>query len=466
MIEVPNKHDIVAELARRNPINYAVANSKDYIPTWFHKLIGDHLVKVASKEIKRLIIMMPPRHGKSELCSKTYPPWYLGYRNGDLRSIIAASYNKNLARSFGRTGRNKVAGELYQEVFGETLDRQAGTAAADWTLTNGNSYSAAGVAGGITGMGASVFLIDDPIKDRKQADSSTYREALKDWYKEVALTRLTPDGAMVIIMTRWHYDDLVGWLLTEPEWKSENFTVLKFPALQTEHDLDERLYDKRKPGEALWPGQFSLDRLHELEEGLGPISFNCLYQQNPTVEGGAVLNINDLVADFDLDNLPEFNRIISSWDTAFENRKTSDYSVGTIWGDNGKNYYLLDIVRGRWRFPELKKKMISTNKRWNEDAVLIEAKASGKDLLYELIAETSLPVQSVNPVVDKVNRAAAISGRVEAGRVHIPKVAPWLRVFLTELEHFPKVDHDDQVDSFTQAIRWMSRYSGAAMGVV
>jgi predicted phage terminase large subunit-like protein len=161
-----------------------------------------------------------------------------------------------------------------------------------------------------------------------------------------------------------------------------------------------------------------------------------------------------------------FQRIVSSWDTAFESKSTADYSVGTIWGDTGKEYYLLDVVRGRWRFPQLKEKMKSTYRRWKEDSTLIEAKASGKDLLYELKEYTDLPVQSINPVNDKVARAAAISGRVQAGRVHIPKSAPWLRVFLTELEHFPKVAHDDQVDSFTQAIRWMTRFSGSVVDVV
>ncbi len=470
------EQEITAELARRNVIDFCIAAKHDYIPAWFHRTIGDYLGAVVAGEIKRLMIMMPPRHGKSEVCSRTFPAWFLGYRNCEQRSIIAASYNQKLARTFGRAARNKVASPLFSEVFGETLDRTEGSAAADWTLTNGNAYSAAGVNGGITGLGASVFLIDDPIKDRKQADSATYRENLKDWYKEVALTRLTPDGAMIIIMTRWHYDDLVGWLLNEPEWQDEEFEILRFPAIQTEQDSnDPRPYDRREPGQALWPERYSLERLEKIEEGLGPLSFNCLYQQTPNVEGGKVLDINDFVQDYELGdiNIPTFDddcsvrgipfqRVVSSWDTAFESKKTADYSVGTIWGDTGREYYLLDIVRGRWRFPQLKKKMIETHKKWKEDAILIESKASGKDLLYALQDESNLPVQPVNPVVDKVARAAAVSGRFEAGRVHAPRRAPWLRVYLTELEHFPEVAHDDQVDSTTQAIRWMSRYSGSA----
>lgn len=466
---------------KSNLIDYLCAFNMSYVPAWYHWTIAEKLKKVVDGECKRLIITLPPRHGKSEICSKGFPSWFLGIKNSIPRSIIAASYSAKLSTSFGRIARNWANHPFYQFAFDTKLDRNIGMAASDWTLDNGNSYYAAGVGGGITGFGADIFLIDDPIKNRQQADSSTWRENLKDWYREVALTRLTPQGAVVIIMTRWHYDDLVGWLLRE--YADEQWEELKFPALQTEHDMGERKYDHREPGEPLWKDKYTLPIINDLQEALGPMSFNCLYQQDPTIEGGAVLNINDLVQDYNLDDLKEhedeemmwldhvtsrvyFQRIISSWDTAFESKSTADYSVGTVWGDSGKAYYLLDIVRGRWRFPDLKKKMISTNRRWNEDAVLIEAKASGKDLLYELQAQTGIPVQPVNPVMDKVNRAAAISGRIEAGRVHIPKTAPWLREFLTELEHFPKVDHDDQVDSFTQAIRWMSRYGGPAMGVV
>ncbi len=463
------------ELIRRSPIKLACATNRIYDPAWFHQQINTALCKVATGDIKRLIITKPPRHGKSELCSRVFPPWYLGNDTGDPRSIIAASYSDALAKKFGRAGRNISRSALYGEIFDTGLDRMLGTSVTDWTLTNGNSYSASGVGGGITGLGASVFLVDDPIKNRQQADSPTYRENLKDWFKEVAITRLTPGGSIVVIMTRWHHDDLVGWLLSEQE---DKWNVLKYPALQTEHDLDLRPYDKRKPGKALWPWRFTKKRLEEIEEELGPLAFNCLYQQDPTIEGGTVLNINDLIQDFDLNNLhfdnPDemwimtdtgrvnINRIVGSWDTAFESKKTADFSVGTIWADAGNAYYLIDVVRGRWRFPQLKDKMKSTYKRWHDDSVLIEAKASGKDLLYELREFTDIPIQPVNPVIDKVARAAAVSGRFEAGRVHIPKNAPWLRVYLTELEHFPKATHDDQVDSTTQAIRWMSRYSGSA----
>lgn len=461
------KKQIISELARRNVIDFSIVQNRDYRPCWYHYLIGDKLKEVATGITKRLIIMVPPRHGKSELCSRNFPPWYLGYKDIAQRSIIAASYNAKLARNFGRAARNKVSSQVYYEIFNETLDRSGGTAAADWSLSNGNIYSAAGVNGGITGLGASVFLIDDPIKDRKQADSATYRENLKDWYREVALTRLTPNGAMVIIMTRWHHDDLVGWLLNE--WPEEEWDILKFPAIQTEHDLTEREYDYRQPGEALWPDEFNIEKLNKLNEALGSMSFNCLYQQDPKILGGQVLNINDLLFDFELDSpdglMERFNfeRFVTSWDTAFESTKTADYSVGTVWGDTGKAYYLVDLIRGRWRFPQLKKKMAIVQEKWNADVVLIEKKASGSDLLYELRDTTDMPLIPINPKGDKVQRAAAISGRVEAGRVHVPKSAPWLREFLSEIEHFPKAKHDDQVDSFTQAIRWLTRYSGSVV---
>ena len=414
---------------------------------------------------------MPPRHGKSEICSKHFPAWYNGggaAKNLDdifERSIIAASYNARLARGFGKVARNYARSNLFYDIFGTNLDRQSGTAAGEWALDNGNTYASAGVNGGITGLGASVLLIDDPIKDRKQADSPTWRENLKDWYKEVALTRLTPDGAVVIIMTRWHYDDLVGYLLREHE--EENWDQLTFPAIQTEHDMDSRLYDKRKPGEPLWGNRFTIERVLELQEALGT-SFGCLYQQDPQTEGGQVLNVNDFVEDFKLLSSPEemmerydFQRYVTSWDTAFEENRTSDYSVGSTYGDTGKAYYLVDVVRARMRFPTLKKKMKVVQEKWNSDAVLIEKKASGHDIYWELDDTTDLPLIAITPKGDKVARAAAVTGRMEAGRVHIPISAPWKRMFLTELKHFPKVDHDDQVDSYTQAIRWLTKDGGS-----
>lgn len=454
-----SQSEAIGELARRNLVDFGCVVNQRYDPQWFHWTIGEYLQEVVHGNIDRLILCVPPRHGKSTLCSRFLPAWYLGtVSNGTERNIIAASYNMRLVRAFGRYARNIANSNLYYEIFGEKLDRNSGTAAADWALTNQNAYAAAGVGGGITGLGADIFLIDDPIKDRKQANSPTYRENLKDWYKEVALTRLTPEGAMIIIMTRWHHDDLVGWLLSE--WPEENWTVVKFPALQVEEN--GRPYDPRKVGEALWPDKFSEEILKRREEEMGPLEFNCVYQQDPKVAEGAVLNITDLIQDFELDKLPEFKRIVSSWDTAFEKTKTADYSVGIIFGETKNGYYVIDVIRGRWRFPELKQKMIATQLRWNADSVLIEAKASGKDLLYELRNETTMPIQPVNPTTDKVSRAAAISGRLEAGRVHIPKRAVWLRHFLTEMEHFPAVDHDDQVDAFAQGIRWMTRYGGAA----
>jgi len=364
-----NKFDALAALGRRHITRFAAMYSYNYKPEWFHWVVGDHLQAVIDGACKRLIVCMPPRHGKSELCSRHFPPYYLGLRNGEERSIIASSYNTHLARTFGRSARNITRSMMYQQIFRTTLAKDSGTAASDWALDNGNAYVAAGVNGGVTGLGASVFLVDDPIKDRKQANSAVYRESLKDWFKEVALTRLTPNGSIVIIMTRWHHDDLVGWLLANGE--ADEWIILKFPAIRTEESNGDGQYeyDIREPGEALWP---------------------------------------------------------------------------------------------RWRFPQLRKKMVETHKRWNEDAVLIESKASGKDLLYALQDETNLPVQPVNPVVDKISRASAVSGRFEAGRVHVPISAPWLNAYLTEMEHFPAGGFDDQVDSTTQAIRWLSRYAGAA----
>jgi predicted phage terminase large subunit-like protein len=453
---------VYAERIRRHPVRLAAALSDRYKPAWFHWLIGDELRNVATGGVNRLIINVPPRHGKSWLCSRVFPPWFLGVRdfNGDPRSIISSSYNASLARSFGRAARNITTHPVYRYVFGTSVDKAYGAAAHDWALTNGNTFACAGVGGGITGLGARVFNVDDPIKDRRQADSAMWRENLKDWFREVALTRLSPDGAIVIVMTRWHYDDLVGWLLRESE---DKWCLIKLPALQTD---DARPYDKREPGQALWPERYSAAYLHDIERDMGVEAFNCIYQQDPQPAGAAVLDVASFVFDFMLDELPVFVRIVESWDTAFEEKRGADFSVGQVWGDTGKDYYLVDQVRGQMRFPKLRKAMIELHNKWNGDAVLVEAKASGKDVVYELRDSTNLPLIPIEPQDDKVQRAAAVAGRIEAGRVHLPKHAPWLRDLLTELKHFPKAAHDDQVDALTQAIRWMSRFGSKIADVM
>jgi len=443
---------VAEELSRRHLVRYTALTYPSYKANWHHWKVGDLLERVIRGEITRLILNEPPRHGKSEQTSVRFPAYAMG-KMPNLHMIIG-SYASSLATGFGRKARNQVRSPVFKRLFpGVTLAKDIGTAGSHWALNTGSEFVAAGVGGGITGKGANIFVIDDPIKDRKQANSVVYREALKDWYRDVARTRLMPGGAIIIPMTRWHHDDLCGWLLRE--WPEEKWVVARLPAIQ---DQDPSEFDPRQPGQALWESQFSLDILKRTREEIGPNSFNCLFQQKPNKGATSILQIAWIQQDFDITMLPRFSRVVASWDTAFEKGERNAYNVGTVWGDTGGEYYLIDVVRFRGVFPEVKKRMIALHEKHHTDAVLVEKAASGRDLLHELRVESEIPLIGIPVNRDKIQRADAVSGRFEAGRIHVPKHAPWLSDYFTELDEFPETAYKDQVDSTTQAIAWMSRH--------
>lgn len=448
------KERAAEELARRHLVRYTQLTYPLYKPNWHHWMVGDVLESVLRGERKRVIINEPPRHGKSEQSSVRFPPYAMAKNPG--LNFILGSYAAGLATGFGRKARNQVRSAPFKRIFhGVSLARDVGTAGAHWALNTGGEFNAAGVKGGVTGKGAHIFGIDDPIKGRKQADSVIYREDLKDWYRDEVVTRLTPNGAVIISMTRWHHDDLCGWLLRE--WPDEDWFVLRLPAIQ---DMDPTVPDPRKPGQALWETMYNLKILEQLREEVGPNSWNCTFQQSPTRGARSILQTAWLVQDFDLDMLPAFNKVTCSWDTAFEEGQQNDYNVGTVWGDTGFGYYLLDVVRMRATFPDIKRAMIALHEKWNSNAVLIERKASGHDLYHELRNLSDMPIIPIVPNQNKKLRAEGVSGRFEAGRIHIPRHAPWLSDCLTEMDQFPEGAYDDFVDSTTQAISWLTRYGG------
>jgi predicted phage terminase large subunit-like protein len=417
-----------------------------------HRIVAAQLMRVLRGEVRRLIINIPPRHGKSELCSIRYPVFHLS-KNPHTNTILAC-YAANLSTIFGRKARNVVSSLAYQRLFpGVHLARDVGTSGTHWALTNGSEFVASGLRGGITGKGADVIVVDDPYKDREQANSPRIREAVKDWYKDVVLTRLTYAGAVVIPMTRWHYDDLCGWLVRE--FPEQHYTVVSLPALM---DQEPSELDPRHEGEALWPERFGVEMLRQRREEMGPISFNCLYQQRPTLGEQAILRVEWLVRDFQLPVERDlFERVVISWDTSFG---AEDYSVGLVLGERQGNIYLLDLVRGRWNFPNIMKRASALHEKWNSDAVIVEQASSGHDVIAEFRQSSDMPIMGIKPHNSKEERAKAVSGRLEAGRVHVPSNAPWLADLFTELEQFPSGEHDDQVDALTQGVRYITKYAG------
>ncbi len=410
--------------------------------------LAEALEAVERGEIKRLIVIEPPRHGKSELVSLRFPCWYMGKHPEDY--IVQAGYAESIALTHSRRARDIFVspelGILFPHIRyrperpgQETVipERQA---AHEWGTKQGGSYYAVGIGGGLTGRGFNIGIIDDPVKDEEEASSEVIREKVWQWYTKVFRTRAEPDAAIIIVMTRWHPDDLVGRLLkqAEEDTTADKWTVLHFPAI-TE-------------GKALWPERYPLKVLEQIRISIGSRAFEALYQGNPTVDKGQIIK-RDWWQYYR--ESPAFSRIIHSWDTAFKDKSQNDYSVCTIWGETRTGYYLISVWRDKVEFPELKRVAVALYERDRPHVVLVEDKASGQSLIQELQRNTNIPVLPVKVDNDKVARAYASTPIIEAGKVYLPESAPWLYDYIEELSAFPHAPHDDQVDSTTQALAWM-----------
>lgn len=403
-------------------------------------MLAEKLEQVESGKIKRLMVFMPPRHLKSETCSIRFPAWYLG-RNPQ-KQLIGCSYSEGLAYTFSYAVRETISGPKYQRLWPLQLDTSG---AVRWQLAGKEnkraSYIAAGVGGGITGEGADLLVVDDPVKNQEEADSEVYREKVYNWYLTTARTRLQPDAAIILIMTRWHASDLAGKLLEDARVNpgADQWEVINLPALNN--------------GAALWPEQYPVETLENIKATLGSRAFTALYQGQPSIAEGLVFHREWWHY---YKEPPAFLRKIHSWDTAFKEKTQNDYSVCTVWGVTKTGYYLLDLIRKRVEFPELKIMAKALYERDHPAAVYIEDKASGQSLIQELKRESNLPVIAVKVDTDKVARANAVTPLIEAGRVFLPEHATWLYDYVNELSSFPTGEHDDQVDSTTQALKMMA----------
>lgn len=443
------------ERCRRSLEAYCRRSWSGFQAPWHIKKLIAALEAVERGEITRLMVFMPPRHGKSFVASQMFPAWYLGHHPE--RSIITASYAQDLADGFGRKVRTALQDPMHMATFPNCRVKSESAAAKRLDLEafldeegnrqNGGAYYAVGRGGAMTGRGAHLLLVDDPIKDRKEADSALVRQGLKDWYGDVAYTRLMGESsAVVIIQTRWHQDDLAGWLLEEHA--DEGWTVISLPAIAEE---DEEF---RKEGEALWPEAFPLSILRVMRRQLGEASWVSLYGQSPAAAEGSLFKRHWWQR---YEERPtKFLRIVQSWDTAHKLKTENDPSACTTWGETANGYYLLHVFCERLAFPDLLTKAKALAEEWGPNAVLVEGKASGTSLVQSLQRETRLPVIEITPDGDKVARANVVTPLIESGRVFLPAIAPWVADFETELASFPAAKHDDRVDSTTQALTWMS----------
>ena len=429
-------------------LEYAKLQMPSYQTPAHIKLLAHKLEEVERGNIKRLAIFMPPRHGKSQLTSQFFPAWYLG-RNPS-KFVIATTYAQDLADDFGRSVRNQLQDEEYNRIFKDCVLSKDSSSVRRFHTTGSGVYYAVGAGGAITGRGAHLLLIDDPIKGREDADSDAMRSNLVDWYRSTAYSRLMPGGAIILIQTRWHEDDLAGWILRETT--HEPWEVIELPAV-----IDEKASKilKRPKGEALWPDAYDAKRLEEIKKTAGSREWNSLYMQRPSAEEGNILK-RYWWKEWKEDNPPECNYILQSWDTAYTVKSTSDYSAVTTWGifeHNGiQNAILLSARRERWEFPELKSEAIKLYNEFKPDVVLIEAKASGWSLIQEL-QRAGIPITPFNPKrADKKTRAHSVTPLFESGRVWYPSSKWWAEDVINQCAQFPSSNYDDLVDSTTQAL--------------
>ena len=435
------------ELSQTKFIKFVEAVWPSFISGRHHKRMAEAFERVANGTCKRLIINMPPRHTKSEFASYLLPAWFLGkFPN---KKVIQSSNTGELAVGFGRKVRNLVDSEVYHEIFPELTLQADSKAAGRWNTSKGGDYFAIGVGGTVTGKGADVLIIDDPHSEQEAAMAASNPEVydkVYEWYTSGPRQRLQPGGAIVIVMTRWASRDLTGQVLKSAAQRSgEDWEVIEFPAILPS-------------GTPLWPEFWSLQELEALRTELPNAKWQAQYQQNPVGNESAIVK-RDWWKWWEKDNPPDCGYILQTWDTAFEKTQRADYSAGTTWGvwtndeDNGSpNIILLNTYKKRVEYPDLKKDVLKEYNEYEPDGVLIEKKASGAPLIYEL-RSMGIPVQEYTPGKgqDKIARLNAVSDIIASGKVWVPRTR-WAEELVDEVAAFPSGEHDDLVDATTLAL--------------
>lgn len=438
-------------LIRKNLLAYTVATYPEYEINWHHRVLSTKLQEAAEQGGKRIIVCMPPRHGKSEIVSVRFPAWYLG--NFPHRKIITSSYNQDFANDFGRKVRNLVIDPRHKAFFPELRTMQDAESMSKLDTTAGGGYVAAGVGGAITGRGANFIIIDDPIKDEVDASSATIRERIHEWYRSVIYTRLESDhqtkASIVLCMTRWHFDDLAGRLEQEEAEGGEVWEKIVFPAISP---IDT---PNRKANKALWPQRFDEEHLAKIKRTVGPKTWEALYQQKPSPDGGTYLKREWWRKYERLPDPRMWRRKVQVWDTAHKSGQSNDYSVCLTAIETDLAIYITDVFKARLEFPELKREARHLYELHGPMMVLVEDKSSGISLIQELKRESTIPVYPVKADRDKEARAHAATPVLADGRVYLNQKGKWVEDFIRECEIFPNGKHDDQVDAFTHLIQYL-----------
>jgi len=435
------------ELAQKTFMGFVNQVWPEFISGRHHKIMAKAFERVANGECKRLIINMPPRHTKSEFASYLLPAWFLGkFPN---KKVIQSSNTGELAVGFGRKVRNLVDSENYKAIFPTLHLQQDSKAAGRWNTSKGGDYFAIGVGGTVTGKGANLLIIDDPHSEQEAALAAGNPEVFDkvyEWYTSGPRQRLQPGGAIVIVMTRWAQRDLTGQVLKAAAARGgEQWEVIEFPAIMPS-------------GLPVWPEFWSLPELEALRNELPNSKWQAQYQQNPVGNESAIVK-RDWWQWWEEEKPPRCDYVLQTWDTAFEKNQRADYSAGTTWGifylDEDKNkphIILLNTYKKRVEWVELKRDVLEEYNEWEPDGVLIEKKATGAPLIYELRA-MGIPVQEYTPSrgQDKIARLNSVSDIIASKKVFLPRTA-WAEELVDEIAAFPSGEHDDLVDATTLAL--------------
>ena len=419
-----------------------------------HKIMADAFERVANGTLKRLIINMPPRHTKSEFASFLLPSWFLG--KFPEKKIIQTAHTAELSTGFGRKVRNLVSSDIYAKVFDTKLSTDS-KAAGLWNTNKGGDYFAIGVGGAVTGKGADVLIIDDPHSEQEAAIAETNPDIYDktyEWYTSGPRQRLQPGGAIIVVMTRWSKRDLTGQILKDAAANGslDEWEVIEFPAILPS-------------GNPLWPEFWDLEELEKVKRDVPNSKWMAQYQQNPVSESAAIVK-REWWQEWEGDDPPSCDFILQVWDTAFEKTSRADYSACTTWGvfyhpdNNGEtqaNIILLNAFRARMEFPELKRVAVEEYRDWDPDGVIIEKKASGAPLIYEMRA-MGIPVQEFTPTRgnDKISRLNGVADIFASGRVWAPGTR-WAEEVIDEVAEFPAGANDDYVDTVSMALHRFRR---------
>lgn len=477
------------ERAKNNLLDFTLYTNPIYETGWFNELLFaelDQFLKDAELGLMpRLMIFAPPRSGKSEAASRRFPAYVLGKH--PKWNVIACSYSSDLANRMSRDTQRIITSPRYNEIFPETnltLNRAgAGGAirtAELWEIINskgdiqGGSYRAAGVNGGITGQGMNIGIIDDPAKDYKTASSPTYQEAVIDWYDTTFFTRADPKiNGIIIILTRWHKDDLAGQLLEKAEEGGEQWRVVSFPMEAEKHEIHElngKKYRLRKPGEILFPERMPQSFVDKAKQR-GSLVWNALYQQRPTAKGGGLIK-SEWFGEYK--ELPPLKWRAVYGDTAQKTKEVNDFSVFEHWGLGMDGYmYLIDMIRGKWEADELKRRAVAF---WNSCKSIrngslrhmaVEDKASGTGLIQSIRKDALCPIKAIQRDKDKYTRLMDTQGFIESGYIKLPTDKPFVSDFLVEMESInPDFNtHDDQLDPMMDAITEMKVNAGLLFNI-